>query len=499
MAGVEAQLEHGSPDSDLTAPILRRITTGEKKAVRELPDLYNRIEEMGLTQEYCAYRDRFLQWRSGEATGAAGELEAPLLKKGFNGWYPNVNVWTFRRTLSYWIAVGFYIGSIFFTVSSFLGCYPQLLGQYTFAMTKGGYLVGKFYFVICTYFMCVEAVNLRVDEGDDPSVAAEIFYWWPFYYKTAIEKLREAGAGPTPYYCAVSYFIGCLCFTVGLAAEFAPISESVAAPLKLWSFIFGSGLFVVGGICELIETNCFSKFELSLPQFAAALNTVGSGFFLWGSVLGLWPGNEYWGSFTFGVGSALFVVGSAALIVMWKDEQFGLSFFSAINHLISPHGKGSSFSLRGAVFVMIYGVAATLSVYDFMTSMSDFHSVGYQDLVLERAFNCLLPCIVAHLILTLTSAMLRAPKESPYRQIYFGYRFLAVIMIINSGAKVGAKLLRASEGRFLSCVFVSLSPVLSTTAPVAATSASTIAALASTSASTGTITTAAHEVMRGFF
>merc|ERR1712151_435220 len=90
--------------------------------------------------------------------------------------------------------------------------------------------------------------------------------------------------------------------------------------------------------------------------------------------------------FAYGVGSVIFALGSAIMIIMWKDEQFGLSFIAVLNNLGGPKGRpfvfndisakpeeatkeDLHFSLVGSIFIMVYCLAATLSVYTFTISM----------------------------------------------------------------------------------------------------------------------------------
>jgi len=378
--------------------------------------------------------------------------------------------------LSYWISVTFFEGSLFFTFSSFLGCFPTRLGPYKEILTTMGYCAGKINFVICTYFMCLETVNLEVESDDDDDDQGtllvsrlgrkEVFHWWPFHAKMALSKLRRVGAGPWPYYAAVLYFVGCLWFTVGLFAEFAPFPDDLAQTVRALSFFLGSLGFVLGGLAEMVENECFTSCKCDTGYWGAILNTTGSLWFLIGALLFFFPERAFWGFFTFGIGSVIFTLGSSTMIIMWKDEQFGLTFFTALNHLVSSasggplhdkvreSGSEDMFSLRGAIFVMIYCLAATTSVYDFLISLADLKEDSGalpRDYVIERSINALLPCVFSHLMITLNSCVLKAPKEAPFRQLYFGCRILAVVMVANSTANMVLTVQRTVNNEYISC------------------------------------------------
>jgi len=434
---------------------------------------------MGLTQEYCAFRDRYQGWRQGKADGATGELNTSSLlvnQKGFGFWYPRLHVWRWRRTLSYWISVTFFEGALFFTISSFLGCFPTRLGPYKESLTTMGFVAGKINFIICTYFMCLETINLEVqsDENDEDGASPqdvtlaekEGFHWWPFHAHVALSKLRRVGAGPWPYFAAVLYFLGCGWFTLGLAVEFAPLPEDFVRSMTSVSFTFGSLGFLMGGLAEMVENGCFTTCKYDAGYWGAILNTLGAIWFLIGALLFFSPGNTFWAYFCFGVGSVIFTLGSSIMIIMWKDEQFGLTFFTALNHLdrskpsfFPPDASPSSrapgkFSRRGATFVMLYCLAATTSVYDFLISLADLNEAGDalpMDYVIERSINALLPSIFSHLMIALNSCVLKAPKEAPFRQLYFGCRLLAVLMVANSTANMVMTIQRTADYEYISC------------------------------------------------
>jgi len=477
------------------------IPPDEAERVRNLPNLHARIDELGLTQEYAAFRDRFLGWRKGEAKGAAGET-ATLgpNRNGFGYYYPSMEVWQWRRTMSYWISVTFFEGSLFFSFSSFLYCYEEELGDQKAALTLWGYVGGKICFIVCTYLMCIETINLtpsqceqrtaerkktealqrrqeliseqgldcsrmRTDSDfssssgseDDSSDADENrgrrskaddgFFWNPFLYKKAIANLKEVGAGPWPYFASIIYFLGVGAFTVGLIAEFAPIPEEVEHWTLLISFLIGSLLFWIGGVAECIENEVFTSLNIHDQAWRGALlNMIGGLGFAIGAMLGFYPPLSYQSNFCYGVGSVIFAAGSGTQIIMWKDEQFGLTFLAVLNNLGGPGGRPmvmtpggqvkeeQTFSRAGTVFIMIYCLSAALSFYATAMLMHSLkHNTSLTTLRwITTSIDALIPCFLAHIMLAVNSAVVKTPTMAPFRQLYIGARWLAAGMVLNS-------------------------------------------------------------------
>jgi len=410
-------------------------------------------------------------WRQGDASGAKGELDGrATTREGFGYWYPTMQVWQWRRTLSYWIAVTFFEGSLFFGVSSFLWCVPETLGRFKASVTTWGYVAGKVNFFICTYLMCLETINLSnadhhiksdgsgPENGDHTEVSSESsgsdcdeenepFLLWPFHVNTAVRKLERLGAGPWPYYASAIYFVGVLVFTVGLAADFiTALPKEVAEWTLLIAFMIGSILFMLGGLAECIENKVFTTCTWDQGYFGALLNLLGGLGFCVGAVIGFFPGHAFASNFGYGVGSTIYALGSAVMIVMWKDEQFGLTFLAVLNQLGGPNGRPlvegeqtqeelKTFSTRAAIFIMIYIATGVVSTYDFFMILANVNDNSF-GLTLERAFNALLPCIFAHFMLALNAGVYRTPNIAPFHQLYIACRYLAVFMMANNLARM---------------------------------------------------------------
>jgi len=416
--------------------------------VHDLPDLTPRIEKLGLHQEYAAFKSRYLEWRKGNAGGAKGEISAEHItrpghvaaNRGFAYWYPTWQEWQWRRTISYWIAITFFEGSIFFAVSSFMYNGEQFLGSSYDPLTLYGYMEGKVCFLICTYFMCVETINLVVQEDEDNSHALEKapLFLWPYRYGTAVGKLNRVGAGPWPYYASSLYLTGVLVFGVGLAADFIPMSASLSSPVKLYSFVLGSILFTLGAIAECIQNNVFTSIDIHKGWLGAFFNLVGGTGFLMGAILAF--SDSFSSNLSYGVGSILYMVSSSISIFMWQDQQFGLTFLAVLNNLGKPGGSAkpddgddSRISAWSAVFIHLCCICGALSTYNFNLEMMKHLEVDTWR-SFQLAFNEFLPCLFSHMMLLLTSAVMHTPKVAPFRQMHVCAQVLILVMTVNSAS-----------------------------------------------------------------
>jgi len=484
MARYEEPLLSSSPRSEDILKSQSEAADAHRQHVQQLPDLTGRIKQLGLSEEYLAFKDRYLAWRQGKHSGARGEITVERLtrpehvaaNRGFGFWYPTVREWVWKRTMSYWIAVTFFEGSIFFTVSSFMYNEQEVLREIFYPMTLYGYCAGKVLFFICTYLMCLETVNFNVthhsaqdkddscssSEAEHPTsshhwpsgspskkeLAAghedyETFYWWPYRYQTASRRLIGAGATPLPYITSIVYFTGVLLFTVGLVAELLPgLPVEIEVPVLNVSFMFGALMFTVGGFTECIQNRTFTSLECSKGWWCALGNLIGGSFFFMGACESWF--DAYDSQVLFGIGSVVYMLTSSLQIVMWKDEQFGLTFLAVLNNMAKPGGlienpvqgpadddRHAHFSMWGALFVHICCFCGAASTYNFNVELARHFTLS-DVRSLQLAFNEFLPCLFAHMMLLLTSAVMRTPKAAPFRQMYTLLRYLCVAITINS-------------------------------------------------------------------
>jgi len=170
-------------------------------------------------------------------------------------------------------------------------------------------------------------------------------------------------------------------------------------------------------------------------------NVIGGSFFTIGAVLAWFDSKTSCNMY--GYGSATYMLSSSILIIMWKDEQFGLTFLAALNHLGKPGGlaalagnagegqQPTRFSIWGALFVHVYCWCGAMSMYNFnIELMRHFQRDTWRSF--QYAFNEFLPCLFAHLMLALNSAVLRTPKVAPFRQLYISSRIVGLILMVNS-------------------------------------------------------------------
>jgi hypothetical protein len=346
-------------------------------------------------------------------------------------------------------------------------------------MTTAGYIAGKANFLVTTYLMCIETVNLTAEDDVGSSTRTfnphnedQSFRYNPFAWRQALQNLELLGAGPWPYVTSSVYFVGVLIYSAGLAAEFMPISHEMEEWTVFVGFVLGSLCFLIGGLAECIENQVFTTPPWNVKKLNAAwagavLNTSGAGFFLLGSIF-MYPGSDqsYASSFMFLMGSIIFALGAGTMIVMWKDEQFGLTFLAALNNLGGPNGKPlvmvealegehalgnveeePTFSVRGAIFIMLYCLAATVSTYNCLTGIvHGFNSKVSTTFVIELGFDAWLPCLFAHLMMILNSAVVRVPKFAPFHQLYIGSRVLAMLMVLCGVGRLVETVLRATDG-----------------------------------------------------
>lgn len=334
---------------------------------------------------------------------------------------------------------------------------------------------GNINFFICTYMMCLETINLSnadqagtshadsgaVSEGetssqDSDSHEEDPFLLWPFHAGVAIKKLKRLGAGPWPYIASVIYLIGVLVFTVGIAVDIMTfIPEKVADPLSSIASLIGSIMFAMGGFAECIENSVFTTCTWDHAYIGALLNFLGGVGFVIGAVLAFFPGQSFEANFWYGVGSVIYALGSAFLIYMWKDEQFGLTFLAVLNNLGGPDGhllvmpedsKKSEESeqlnmpsRRTALFIMVYATLGVVSFYDVCITLANVPGLR-MGVVIANALNCFWPCIFAHFMLVLNSGVYRTPKLSPFRWLYLACRYVAVLMLLNQSVRLAESL-----------------------------------------------------------
>jgi len=442
---LDAEGGNASPSSLRRGPSIL-VDESEAALVKQLPDLLGRIQRLGLLEEYSAFKHSYAAWRRGKSKGAKGEVTHDHITRPENlagnrrlsFKNPTLQEWVWRRTISYWICVTFFEGSLFFAISCFLSNWEDELGPVFVPLTTFGCVAGKACFFVGCYFMCLEVINMEVGDDDDSNT----FYFWPYRYRVALDKLASVGSDASPFICGSTYLTGVLFYVVGMSCDFLPLSPDVAGPIHLWTFMVGAIWFAIGGFAECIQNRIFTR-EWTQSSIAALLNFIGGLLFSLGSFHGLY-GDKWTENVSYGWGAICFAVAASITIKMWKDEQFGLTFLTGINAHQHPGGvnvqvggdsendrRRSTFSTMGVIFVHIFSWCGAMSTYNVLVELARYLEKGtFRDF--QYAFNEMMPCLFVHIMLAVYSAVLRTPKLSPFRQLFTLSRVLGVILAINS-------------------------------------------------------------------
>jgi len=212
-------------------------------------------------------------------------------------------------------------------------------------------------------------------------------------------------------------------------------------------FLLGSLQFVLGGLAECIENEAFTSLNITFAWVGSLLNFLAGLSFFLGSILPFIPVvPSFWSWLWFGVGSAMFVLGGSIQLVLWRDEQFGLTYMGVINRLgghsgrpLVPSGTDDDtvreelgFSCAGLFFMHLFSVAAAISCYDFNMRLVDcMHTPSLDNF--HRVIDEITPAIILHMEIALRSAVVRTPPGAPYRQLFVIMRIVATLLVVNSG------------------------------------------------------------------
>jgi len=394
-----------------------------------LPDLRGRITDLGLLREYDRFSTDYLSWRKGGSKGAKGEITASALEglRAF-GSFTAYSDWQWRRTISYWVAILFLEGSLNFTVTSFAANEKSKLREYYHPMTSWSIIPGCICYALSTYLMCLETVNLKKQGA---------MTWWPIPTPEVLVQWKDMGLTSFPYAASIIYFIGALIYFIPMVAEivFAGVDPPRVLEVLIIQvpYIVAGALFAVCGLCECLDNGTFKSWPTTTAWWGTFLNLIGGIFFFAAGIALLM--SEWWCNTLFGIGSAMDTVGGAIMIIMWKDEQFGLTFVAALNNpqegscieVSRPAAKERFFSLRSLFFLFLFVIAAATSVFNF--------AVTLEDLMMKRRlftvvllYNHLVPFLLLHLALVLCSAIVRMPKATPYHQLMIGLRIVMILV-----------------------------------------------------------------------
>mmetsp|Transcript_75606 Transcript_75606/g.196735 ORF Transcript_75606/g.196735 Transcript_75606/m.196735 type:complete len:445 (+) Transcript_75606:67-1401(+) len=423
-------------------PLLRR--PGDS-----LPDLTDRLVELGIYQQYVSWRDGYHRWRQGQAKGAKGEATVNDLtesadKEGFRYWYPDEVSIQFRETVAYWIAVTFLEGSLLFAVSGLFGAagkdvWPSL----SEVLTARPSFAGAILYTVGTYLLYFEVINIGIKSNE------KVNYVWCNW-----KQLREEyDVGWSSITGGVAYFVGALFYQVSCTAGFvgmwAPLPESLQKPILQLPLFVGGVLFVVGGISELCHNQVLTSKPDTLVWWVSVFNFSGAVCFCISGIPAVSEEAMNW--FTF-VGAIFFSAAAVLSLGMWKVGQFGLALLGQLNKvarlkgvpivqrmgdgaIVVPEAVTDSFepsrmSVRGIGFILCYTTCGAVCVVNCcFGGMHPSHEMRDVNIVLQELMNA----IIIHCVLVLKSAGLhKMPKEQPYRLLVLAMRILVVVMLVNS-------------------------------------------------------------------
>eukprot|EP00928_Gymnodinium_smaydae_P060522 TRINITY_DN4421_c1_g1_i1.p1 TRINITY_DN4421_c1_g1~~TRINITY_DN4421_c1_g1_i1.p1 ORF type:complete len:460 (+),score=62.68 TRINITY_DN4421_c1_g1_i1:64-1443(+) len=431
-------------------PALSPTVSSELRAqVDSLPDLTERIIDLGLHGEYMRFRAGYVAWRQGGTAGARGEHTAEGLvqaqERAGEIWYPNFTTWRWRRSISYFIAVSLFEGSLIFFITGCLSFFPpREHGAYLVAWPS---FIGGSMFSVSAYLMCYEAMNLKVEDGHS--------YRWPFAWQKTVERLDALGDGVSrrPYCIGLTFLIGATVYTISLVAGF--YSDLDLGAKRLFIALpntIGGFFFVWSAFIECVENKSFHSWPRNISMWSSWGNFVGSNLFLLYGLACFFPHLDFWANMMFTVGSGVFVMTSVMAFLLWKDEQFGLTYLSALNHFAKngqaysfANGSGednsAGFSVRGLLFLIFYSFVAVLAVFNTFTALEAVLA-SPELLRVCTAINDLLPFVLLHMVILMHAAVIKTPKTQPYHFLVMLSRVAALLIGANSACIFVAHTLR---------------------------------------------------------
>jgi hypothetical protein len=411
----------------------------------------------GIYGEYNLYREQYQQWRRGEPRGATTRSDAYLQKQReedpfkFDYWYPSASIFKWRFTTAYWSAIFYLCGSLLFTFDAGI-CYFNGRGGKPMQTWPNGF--GAVFFTLGAYFGYLQMINVATDKEESVS------YLVPDCFKLC------GRAGGASIIGSLGYFLGACSFNVG---AFTALGEPEPGS-RFWfvdmANVVGSIGFVIAGTCEVVHNRIFTDGATSAEPvwWATMANFVGGMNFLLASAPGvlfpLWHGQgmRNWVNGNYLLGSALFIVSSCLMIVMWRANDFGLTLLKQLNFAVraggqilgeclSPRGTGyvgvrlprpnpeepqpleepiirsasqshSAFSSRGVFFIVLYCYFACVALINCICKHlwyvrdANFHSNLLQHII-DLGLQIFMTCMVA-LVLVVHSVVTEVPDEQPF-------------------------------------------------------------------------------------
>lgn len=161
-------------------------------------------------------------------------------------WYPDQVSFRFRQTVSYWIAVMYLEGALFFTASGFFGTgWGWSCGLHSdVILVHRPTMLGAVCFSVGTYLGFFELINLGIKEGEQ---VRYFFFRWDDLHTTFEVEWVSLGGVAIYFLGAIFYQVWALCLCLSDELGFALIPDSASTALSL----AGGACFAVGGVCEV--------------------------------------------------------------------------------------------------------------------------------------------------------------------------------------------------------------------------------------------------------
>ncbi|CAJ1410696.1 unnamed protein product [Effrenium voratum] len=402
---------------------------------------------------------------------STGQRLQPACRSFLQTFYPSFDTWHWRRTASYWIAISFAEGSLLFTLGSWFG-YAGDCGWHVSvdhrvnasiikALSIWPSLFGSVFFSFGAYLMCLESMNVMR--------AAPEWDFGLFNFRSIMAYLDSCNAvnkeiTRTPYFASFSYFVGTSIYPIALVTNlWEHISSDVNLIFCTIPYTLGGICFLAGGVLECVENEVFTragiKAGITIPKCAAAMNFLGGVLFALGGAILFWPDSSRESNLLFTIGSVFYTIGASLSVILWKDEQFGLAYLAALNH-ISGQARGVSFmaanspresrafSVRGIVFIHLYCMVSVVAVMNFCLALN--HFIAMPNLfTLTRAGNEFLPFLLLHLVLLLHSAVVKTPRTQPFHASWHGRCVAFVLSCVRGSGSLSMCIARVwGFGRF---------------------------------------------------
>jgi len=335
--------------------------------------------------------------------------------------------WEFRHTLTYWIAITTLIGSILFTLGSFMWLFDDSFTTNTsLALVTYPFLAGGVLFSISSYIAYYEVINDQ--KPDDKQI------WF------TCDRDIMFKAGPLG---SLSFNIGTTVFGIAVfAGPFAATGSDKQHEemLNYGPSFLGCIFFCIGSFIECKHNKVWEVATgiRTLVWWVCMNNAVGSFFFTFAAAFGIfydkltntetnnliiWP---------YTIGSFQFAIAACLQLFMWKRNLFGAGWMRELmeqqwkdkdDH--KPLIKEETNWLMIAV-LFIYSIGASLAVVE--VAFQSLDGTSYAQIV-----TAIFGLLIMLGVISLGAVLHSKPPTQAYKYMFIG---LHCIMLVFVSAKV---------------------------------------------------------------